>query len=784
MKTKKSRILLSAVSVLLVFSLLVGGTMAWFTDTEKVDANFTAGILDINVKPDIENQATLEFKNLRPMQYDNFYAELNAAGGANNVAANGMDVNDFKPAPVYFQPVKITNDGTLPVKYEISVEDIGAQKDMVKNVLPNDEGGVYQPEDKLEIPCEEAPYILKDVLKIFVYKNVNHVWTLMEGVNLNSVTAKADKEEDVYKADGIMSAKGEETYVIAGYLPEGVTNEYQGKHFHGNVVVNAYQPDSTEGASSGGSSEPEAKDIPITIHYTLADNTTVGNDYQITAKSDAFPYTVTEAMAAPGLPQGYHFADPEQSYKSTLTGDTASDVTFIVEKDEEPVEPAEITFILYDVFNEENVADVPAVKITETTTFDKNNTELYLPEGYVLYPDTQTATVTITDGVANTTAVTFNVYKHQTIDAAEYIVVNSAKGVNNIRKGLNGTGSLGSDGDGLDGKYVFEKSVTMTGSFTPLGWVGNTNQSFTGVINGAGYSINGMNIAGGNTSTQVGLVAINEGTIKNLSFSDATVGGSNYVGTVVGTNKGTVADCHVVGGSVEGSTTSSNYKNGVQIGGLVGRNNSGATVESSSSSAYVKGLKYVGGLVGANFGLVDQSYATGNINTAIADSTLMGNAANYFINYNYFMYSQIGGLVGENSTSGIIKNSYAVNSMKAFDYVGGISGTNYGQIIDSFGAPVTIYYPKNYSYGGYTFSAEDVHPSVGTNHAPNGTSGTLSRTYCVSMDNLPSNGEGNRGAIVKSRAQLETASTYSDWDTSIWNLMDGNYPDLKSNPRA
>ena len=48
---KKRRVLLSGVSILLVLCLLIGWTMAWFTDTEKTDADFTAGVLEITVEP-------------------------------------------------------------------------------------------------------------------------------------------------------------------------------------------------------------------------------------------------------------------------------------------------------------------------------------------------------------------------------------------------------------------------------------------------------------------------------------------------------------------------------------------------------------------------------------------------------------------------------------------------------------------------------------------------------------------------------------------------------------
>ena len=67
---KKRRLLLSGVSILLMLCLLAGGTMAWFTDTEKVNADFTAGVLDITVEPGKDAETPLSFDNLRPMEYE------------------------------------------------------------------------------------------------------------------------------------------------------------------------------------------------------------------------------------------------------------------------------------------------------------------------------------------------------------------------------------------------------------------------------------------------------------------------------------------------------------------------------------------------------------------------------------------------------------------------------------------------------------------------------------------------------------------------------------------
>ena len=250
-KTKKSRAILSGISVLLVLCLLAGGTMAWFTDTEKVNTNFTAGILDISVKPGEAASTDLTFDNLRPMQLKNFNAELAGNGSdkwTNDVTQDnttGVYPGDYAdPVPAYFKPVVITNDGTLPTKVQISLE-LGEGCADGEPVLTED--GFTITQGKTEA-CDNG---LKDALKVFVYYNRNNLnsgaWTQVEDVNLNTDYAGEDDEANDTYTTVMIPAGGSVRYVIAGYLPENAGNAYQGQHYHGKLVLNAYQMDTTDG---------------------------------------------------------------------------------------------------------------------------------------------------------------------------------------------------------------------------------------------------------------------------------------------------------------------------------------------------------------------------------------------------------------------------------------------------------------------------------------------------------------------------------------------------------
>ncbi len=47
MSSRMKKIAFSSVSVFIVLAMLAGITMAWFSDTEKTNANFHAGVLNM-----------------------------------------------------------------------------------------------------------------------------------------------------------------------------------------------------------------------------------------------------------------------------------------------------------------------------------------------------------------------------------------------------------------------------------------------------------------------------------------------------------------------------------------------------------------------------------------------------------------------------------------------------------------------------------------------------------------------------------------------------------------
>ena len=268
MKKNGKRLVLSVGAVLTALCITAGATMAYFNDTEPLAGDFVSGKLDISVTPDQAEpgEQKIDFENLRPLTEEAFEAELTEVNGK-VVNAN---TEGYSPIPVYFQPVTVRNEGTLPAQIMFQMVDDGpdGKKDVdeitVENVTINDKVyGEKVTQTGEKVTCEESNYILKDKLKIFVYeKNGDGEWEKVPNVNLNENTLEEGEtaEYQPFTSEDPLPAgkESEEQFLIAGYLPEDAGNAYQAKHYHGVLLVYANQveeeaePDKLPAPTIGG----------------------------------------------------------------------------------------------------------------------------------------------------------------------------------------------------------------------------------------------------------------------------------------------------------------------------------------------------------------------------------------------------------------------------------------------------------------------------------------------------------------------------------------------------
>ena len=170
---------------------------------------------------------------------------------------------------------------------------------------------------------------------------------------------------------------------------------------------------------------------------------------------------------------------------------------------------------------------------------------------------------------------------------------------------------------GSSGKYYkLANDITLTSDWVPI-------VSFSGTLDGGGYTISGLNVPGSSTPNLGGIVnSLKAGaTIKNLNVNGSVT--SNYasnarVGGIVGYNYGTVDNC-TFSGSVTGSKMG--YSNNGAIGGIVGRSDGTITgcINNADVSGQGKNDLYVGGITGSNHGALANCTNTGTISGTLTD---------------------------------------------------------------------------------------------------------------------------------------------------------------------
>ena len=147
--------------------------------------------------------------------------------------------------------------------------------------------------------------------------------------------------------------------------------------------------------------------------------------------------------------------------------------------------------------------------------------------------------------------------------------------------------------------------INLTGKeWTPIG---DYDNRYTGTFDGGNHTITGLTI--NQYGNYVGMIDFLDsgGTVQNLTLENVNITGGDIVGSVVGDNYGTVTAC-----TASGNVSGTSYT--FYIGGVVGWNN-GTVTACYHTSGNVSGTSNVGGVVGRNTsGTVTACYhASGNV---------------------------------------------------------------------------------------------------------------------------------------------------------------------------
>ncbi|MDH8679903.1 ZmpA/ZmpB/ZmpC family metallo-endopeptidase-related protein, partial [Fusibacter bizertensis] len=321
--------------------------------------------------------------------------------------------------------------------------------------------------------------------------------------------------------------------------------------------------------------------------------------------------------------------------------------------------------------------------------------------------------------------------------------------------------------------YVLANDIDMENSeWEPIG---TSAIPFRGTFDGKGKTLRNLKISQ-QAMTYVGLFGyINGGTIKNLTVENANIEGQSNVGALAGNlNNANITNCLVEGiGSVLGTNS---------VGGLIGAASNSA-IESSSSKIEVKGTNYVGGLVGNASGTtINRSYCLGDVEAtsnyaggfvgAFYISSGQGKINESYCNNTVTSNGWTGGLIGvlsiQNTYSSVpIMNSYSLSTLKApigksFGLIGQLSQTK------SSG---------NYIY--YSYFGGDSNGV--TNNGGIVQNNSYLNAYLSYFDS------DKAGCIVptgqaRTTELMKQASTFSNWDKTIWHVKDGSYPYLLNLP--
>lgn len=311
-----------------------------------------------------------------------------------------------------------------------------------------------------------------------------------------------------------------------------------------------------------------------------------------------------------------------------------------------------------------------------------------------------------------------------------------------------------------------------------------SNNAFSGVFDGNGYVVKGMNIdiksslPSGTTDLHLGLFSNVTGTVKNLTVS----------------------------GSISSEKSSTSY-----IGGIAGYCNTGAIFENCTNIVniycYSSSPIYAGGIVGFNNGSIYNCRNIGKIE--ISGQHCSASAGNRV----YYGYSFAAGIAGKTngetsiisqcinageiiavsrggyetwSTAGTINTHLVYYYHYADVYASGIASGSTGSITNCYNIgniSASLEEGKSYAYTYAAGISYDCPTSYSYNVASSSgySVGSKSLTKCYCLEDT---GKLATGVTVLTAGQMKLKSMYSNWNfDNVWT-MDGRtdypYPELRN----
>ena len=252
LKRTKKMLISSVLSFVLCLSMLIGSTLAWFTDSISAVADINVGTLNIALEKYIDGA----YKNIGTKDGNTAYTE-----DADGVFSG----TDWSPnqTEVYYLAVRNEEDPSyaysLAFKYDMAIT-------MAGELLSGDPGALeYAIIDGVEAGSEAAD-------EISAAADQNN-WDKIK--NITGVQTD-------YAAAGVLQAApngylepGEADYfALVLHMRADAGNEYQGKTFNADIVVNAYQ--TTYVAPEPVVPDPFA-DYTVALKYDFEDNFAFGN---------------------------------------------------------------------------------------------------------------------------------------------------------------------------------------------------------------------------------------------------------------------------------------------------------------------------------------------------------------------------------------------------------------------------------------------------------------------------------------------------------------------------